>query len=80
MASPGSSCRRMASRDELAVTLAERVAGLLRDPVSRSTMGEAGVQRVERVFSIDVVAGRLLTAYERCVAGRHRARALAGAR
>ena len=37
-------------------------------------MGEAGVRRVERAFSVDVVAGRLLTAYERCVAGRHRVR------
>ncbi len=67
------------SREALAEALAARVARLLRDPDLRSAMGEAGVRRVEQVFSIDVVARRLLTAYERCVAGRHRVRALAGA-
>jgi glycosyltransferase involved in cell wall biosynthesis len=70
---------RSGSRDGLARALAERVTRLLCDPELRSAMGEAGVRRVERVFSIDVVARTLLTAYERCVAGRHRVRALAGA-
>jgi glycosyltransferase involved in cell wall biosynthesis len=70
---------RTGSRDGLARALAERVTRLLCDPELRSAMGEAGVRRVERVFSIDVVARTLLTAYERCVAGRHRVRALAGA-
>ena len=67
------------SREALAEVLAARVARLLRDPDLRSAMGEAGIRRVEQFFSIDVVAGRLLTAYQRCVAGRHRVRALAGA-
>jgi glycosyltransferase involved in cell wall biosynthesis len=70
---------RSGSRDVLAQGVAERVTRLLRDSDLRSAMGEAGVRRVEQVFSIDVVARRLLMAYERCVAGRHRVHALAGA-
>jgi glycosyltransferase involved in cell wall biosynthesis len=70
---------RSGPRDVLAHALASRVTRLLGDPELRSAMGEAAVRRVERVFSIDVVACRLLTAYERCVAGRHRVRVLAGA-
>jgi hypothetical protein len=69
---------REGSREALVEALAERVIRLLTDPGLRAAMGEAGVRRVEQVFSIDVVAGRLLTAYERCVAGRHRVTALAG--
>lgn len=69
---------RSGSRDLLAQGLAERVTRLLSDPDLRSAMGDAGARRVEQVFSIDVVARRLLRAYERCVAGRHRVRALAG--
>jgi len=68
---------REQSREALVDALAERVTRLVGDPESLAAMGHAGARRVEQEFSVDVVAGRLLTAYERCVAGRHRVNALA---
>jgi glycosyltransferase involved in cell wall biosynthesis len=58
-------------REGVAQALALAVVELLRDPPARAAMGSAAEQRVERVFSVDATAARLLAAYERCVEGKH---------
>jgi len=48
--------------------MAERVAGLLRDPVRARAMGEAGRRRVERLFSAEAQLARTLEIYGRLLA------------
>lgn len=58
--------------EAIAATLARRVTELLIDADLRRSLGEAGRHRVETRFSASAAAGRLLAAYERCLAGRGR--------
>lgn len=63
---------REQERGALAAALAERAAALLDDPGLRARMGQAGVRRVRREFTIERTAAQTLRAYERCLAARGR--------
>ncbi len=54
----------LATGEEFARGLAERVNGLLADPATARRMGKAGRQRVLDVFGWDVVADRTVALYE----------------
>jgi glycosyltransferase involved in cell wall biosynthesis len=49
--------------------LAQAIIGLLRDPLRRRQLGQAGRQHARAQFSIEQVLGKTLSVYQRAVRG-----------